>query len=68
MNHNPRCDPGIPLLVGKVLVSKKKTCMQQKCSNIRFIHNSPKLVSVNRMDGQIVVYSYHRVALRNKKG
>ena len=28
MNHNPRCDPGIPLLVGKVLVSKKKkTCV-----------------------------------------
>ena len=64
MNHNPRCDPGIPLLVGKVLVSKKK----RVCSNIRLIHNSPKLVSVNRMDGQIVVYSYHRVALRNKKG
>ena len=71
MNHNPRCDPGIPLLVGEVLVSEKKRACS-KSAQIRFIHNSPSLetiqASVNRMDGHIAVYSYHRVALRNKKG
>ena len=70
MNHNPHSDPGIPLLVGEVLVSKKRVC--RKNAQRRFIHNSPKLettqVSVNRMDRQIVVYSYHRGALINHKG
>lgn len=70
MNHSPHCDPGIPLLVGEVLVSKKRVC--SKSAQKRFIHDSPKLettqASVNRMDRQIAVYSYRRRALRNQKG
>ena len=55
---------------GGVLMSKKRVC--NKNAQSRFMHDSPKLeiiqTSVNRMDEQTVVYSYHRIALRNKKG
>lgn len=55
---------------GKCWCPKKRVC--SKSAQRRFIHDSPKLettqVSVNRMDRQIAVYSYHRGALRNQKG
>lgn len=55
---------------GGVLMSKKRVC--NKNAQSRFIHDSPKLeiiqMSVNRMDEQTVVYSYHRITLSNKKG